>query len=288
MAQPKAKCTNRVNCDAALKNELIEIPQDGKCPECGQPLLAEGIDANSATEIARSKRTRLMAIIGGISCLCLAGIVIWVMQQKNPTTAESAEMDLASMEVSNANQANQAPITSASSPIPTVTPKSAAKIPVADPVSASPSLETQQHINQGMTFVSLAKQNPKTRSENIKNALVEFDAAVKQEDAQGHCFASAYMNRGIAYWQDNKINLAEKDLLRASECDVKDPIVFYNLASYYSAVNKTDLALEPLDKALSLGFNDCDILRKDPDLKNLRNQEDFRRTLEKHQLFCLR
>ena len=289
MAQATARCTNRVNCDLALRNELIEIPQDGKCPECRQVLQAEGFNSNSATDQARRKRVRLMAISGGIVSLCLAGILIWAMQGTDTPTPESADMDVASMEASNVSQESPPPTIAAIEPKPEQAEPIAAPIVPAppEPVAARPSLETQQHVKQGMIFVSLAKQNPKTRSENIKNALVEFDAAVKQEDAQGRCFASAYMNRGIAYWQDKKLNLAEKDLLKASECDDKDSIVFYNLASYYSVVNKTDLALEPLDKALSLGFNDCDILRKDPDLKNLRKQEDFRRTLEKHQLFCL-
>ena len=168
----------------------------------------------------------------------------------------------------------------------TVTPP--IEVKKAEPVNSSPSLETQQHVKQGMMFITMAKANAKVRSENIKNALAEFDIAVKQEDSQGRCFAIAYMNRGIAYWLDKKLNLAEKDLIKASECDNQNPVVFYNLASYYSAVNKSDLALDPLNKALDLGFKDCDILRKDRDLKNLRKMNDFRRALEQHSLFCLK
>jgi hypothetical protein len=147
--------------------------------------------------------------------------------------------------------------------------------------------ESQQHLNQGMIYVSMAKANLKTKSENIKNAISEFDAAVKKEEESGHCFALAIMNRGVAYWIDKKLNLAEKDLIKASECDDSgDPIIFYNLTAYYSAINKSDLSLEPLSKTLDLGFKDCDILRKDADLKNLRKTEDFRKILEQHKLFC--
>jgi hypothetical protein len=149
-------------------------------------------------------------------------------------------------------------------------------------------LESKQHVKQGMIYVSMAKQNKSTHAENIKNALTEFDMAVKAEEEKGRCYASAIMNRGIAYWSDKKLNLAEKDLLKASECDSKDPIIFYNLMSYYSSVNKADLAIEPLNKALDLGFKDCDILRSDADLKNLRKLEDFKRSLEQHSLFCLK
>lgn len=169
-----------------------------------------------------------------------------------------------------------------------VIPKEEKLKEIANPPESSTDTNAQQHVKQAMVFVSLAKANLTTRSENIKNALAEFDVAVKQEEAQGRCFAKAYMNRGIAYWLDKKLNLAEKDLVKASECDDKDAVIFYNLTSYYSAINKADLALEPLNKALDLGFKDCDILRKDPDLKNLRKMGDFKRALEQHSLFCLK
>lgn len=270
-----ARCRNRVNCDLALRSELIEIPQDVRCPECRQPLQAEVGNSGSATDETRRKRIRLIALSGGILSLCVAGLLLWGLKGTDASAPEATDMDIASMAAAN-KQPNKSPIIETPLPV------------ASEPISAAPSLENQQHIKQGMVFVSLAKQNPKTRSENIKNALAEFDNAVKQEEAQGHCFATAYMNRGIAYWQDKKLNLAEKDLLKASECDPKSPVIFYNLASYYSVINKTDLALEPLDKALELGFKDCDVLRKDPDLKKLRKQDDFRRILEKHSLSCLR
>jgi len=299
-----AKCENRVSCDLALRNELIEMTRDGRCPECGQALHVVGAENVSATDDARRNRSSLMLLIGGGLILVIVGVLAWALIG-NDSQAPSNMKEIAT-------PSEAVPITE-----PIVTPRPADVIP---PITTSknddgvattpppidtdslvpskitpmeqtptgPSLETQQHVKQGMVFVSLSKQNPATRGENIKNALVEFDAAVKSEDAQGRCYASAYMNRGIAYWQDQKFNLAERDLLKASVCNSADPIIFYNLASYYSAMNKPDLALEPLDKALSLGFNDCDILRKDTDLNNLRKLSDFRRILESHQLFCLK
>ncbi|MEI6146484.1 MAG: hypothetical protein WCP66_08725 [Methylococcales bacterium] len=155
-------------------------------------------------------------------------------------------------------------------------------------VASLASIDSQEHVKQAMMYVTLAKANPTTHIENIKNALAEFDVAVKQEESQGRCFAKAHMDRGLAYWLDKKLNLAEKDLVKASECDAKDPIIFYNLASYYSATNKADLALDPLNKALDLGFKDCDILRTDSDLNNLRKMSEFKRALEQHSLFCLK
>jgi hypothetical protein len=289
----RAKCRN-MNCDAAMRGEMIEIPQDGKCPECGRAMQAEGAETNSATEIARKKRMQMLMIGGGVGTLCIAGVLAWAfMEDKSPPVDAPVEEQVSMAEMVEAPQ----PVTPPPAPVAPV-PVAAAPViePVTPPIetkpvetsSTAPSLETQQHVKQAMMFVSLAKANPTTRSENIKNALAEFDVAVKQEEAQGRCFATAYMNRGIAYWLDKKLNLAEKDLVKASECDAQNPIIFYNLTSYYAAINKADLALEPLNKALDLGFKDCDILRKDPDLKNLRKMDEFKRALEQHSLFCLK
>jgi hypothetical protein len=293
----RAKCKN-VNCDAAMRGEIIEIPQDGRCPECGKPMQPEGTSTNSATEMARKKRMQTLMIGGGVGTLFIAGVLAWVfMGEKSPPTDAPVEEQVSMAEmVETQPTVTPPPEPVAPAPLaaaaPVIEPEPVTPTPVdtplVEPVSNEPSLETQQHVKQAMIFVSLAKGNPTTRSENIKNALAEFDVAVKQEEAQGRCFAKAYMNRGIAYWLDKKLNLAEKDLVKASECDDKDAVIFYNLTSYYSAINKADLALEPLNKALDLGFKDCDILRKDPDLKNLRKMSDFKRALEQHSLFCLK
>ncbi len=305
MAQAtQARCRNRVSCDKAISGELIDIAQNnGRCPDCGQALQADMGNTGSATDNARRKRLRLLAIGGIVLSLGIAGLVVWALRGNGTESLPNADnMDLRELKENNPmSEPEPEPEPDAVAPpdeaepapppppaIPQTKPEPVAAPPVVEPKPAGPSLETQQHVKQGMVFVSLAKQNPKNRSENIRNALVEFDAAVKQEETEGRCFATAYMNRGIAYWQDKKLNLAEKDLLRASECDAKNPVIFYNLTAYYSAVNKSDLALEPLNQALELGFKDCDILRNDSDLKNLRKQADFRRILEQHQLFCLR
>jgi tetratricopeptide (TPR) repeat protein len=171
-------------------------------------------------------------------------------------------------------------------PIPNSVPVE--QVPVPANQNEGIQLESKQHVKQGMLYVSMAKQNKSTHDENIRNALTEFDLAVKAEEEKGHCYASAIMNRGIAYWADKKLNLAEKDLVRASECDQSSPVIFYNLASYYSSTNKVDLSLAPLDKALELGFTNCDTLMKDKDLANLRKLGDFKKTLEKHKVYCLR
>lgn len=261
-----AKCRNRASCDLAMQDEWIEIPEDGRCPECGTTLQTQA-NNSSAIDDARKRRKNLLMAGGGLGALSLTGALLWALNSTPKPGSEPLP-----------------PATTITEPAPA---EPVASTP-AEPTSTEPTLETQQHIKQGMMFVALAKGSPKTRGENLQNALVEFNLAIKQEDDAGRCFATGYMNRGITYWQDNKMNLAEKDLIKATECDEENAVAFYNLATYYATIKKLDLALEPLDKALELGFSDCDVLRKDPDLANLRNKGDFRHILEKHKLFCLK
>lgn len=149
--------------------------------------------------------------------------------------------------------------------------------------------EAKLHMQQGMTYASLAQANPKTASENYDNALLEFTNAIKLYPN----YAEAYSNRGVAYMQQKKYNKAEEDLKKAAELKPKDPIIHYNLAALYSIENKIDLALDSLDKALENGFNNYDALKptgkqSDPDLKNLRKDAEFRKVLEKHKVFILK
>jgi len=148
--------------------------------------------------------------------------------------------------------------------------------------------EAKLHLQQGMTYVTIAKANPATAKENYSNALIEFNNAI--DDYPN--YAEAYSNRGALYMQQKKYNKAEKDLSKADNLKPKDPIIQYNLAALYSIQKKNDLALEALNKALELGFNNYDALRprgkgSDPDLRNLRKDPGYKEILEKHKVFIL-
>lgn len=63
-----------------------------------------------------------------------------------------------------------------------------------------------------------------------------------------------------------------------------DPTARYNLACSYSLTHKYEKAVEAIEKAIDLGFNDFKLLRRDPDLKNLRRHILFKRVKEKIRL----
>jgi tetratricopeptide (TPR) repeat protein len=149
--------------------------------------------------------------------------------------------------------------------------------------------EAKLHLQQGMTYITIAKANPGTAKENYSNALMEFNNAI--EDYPN--YEEAYSNRAVIYMLQKKYNKAEIDLLKAAEINPKDPYVQYNLAALYSLQKKTDLGLDALDRALENGFNNFSALKpkgkgSDPDLKNLRKDPGYKEVLEKHKVFILK
>ncbi len=56
-----------------------------------------------------------------------------------------------------------------------------------------------------------------------------------------------------------------------------DSTALYNLACSYSLTGQFEAALEALNRALDIGYRDFKHLRRDPDLKPLRQQPGYRK-----------
>ena len=84
-------------------------------------------------------------------------------------------------------------------------------------------------------------------------------------------------------------NLAAKGLHdQALEADLRltrlrpdKPIPWYNLACSYALTGMTDKALDALDRALRLGYDEFSRIRRDPDLNSLRADPRFARLLRR-------
>jgi len=152
--------------------------------------------------------------------------------------------------------------------------------------SSEPSFEVRSHIKQGLSYASTAKNahNKALFDENIDNALKEFSLAIEKAPD----YADAYSNRGVAYMQQRKYNKALEDLKKAKELKSESPSIRYNLACLYSLKGDVDFGLDELDAALTNGFSDYESLRRDPDLKNLRRNAEFKKVLEKHKVFIMK
>lgn len=157
---------------------------------------------------------------------------------------------------------------------------------------------SQYDLNQGIQFISMSKAKPTEtlRKSDLNNAFQIFDSVVRESDAVGECCAKALMNRGIARDLLGESNLAFTDLKAAEQCDSQNMEVHYNLACHYSkhstkANQQLDLALQELTKAIEAEFKDCDQIKQDPDLANLRRDKDFkdklRKMLHQHGQYCI-
>ena len=58
-----------------------------------------------------------------------------------------------------------------------------------------------------------------------------------------------------------------------------DPIVHYNLACSYSLLNEIDKALDTIQRAIKLGYDNLRHLEIDPDLENLRRDNRFQKII---------
>ena len=120
-------------------------------------------------------------------------------------------------------------------------------------------------------------------------------AAGKFEEAIRMCpnFHSAHMNLGVTLIQKGKDwHRAALRHLKAAEAaesrqrpQSRDPLVQYNLTVIHTLLEDFPAAYQALDKALSFRFKNFDALRADEDLYELRRKPEFRKVLERHNVF---
>lgn len=106
-------------------------------------------------------------------------------------------------------------------------------------------------------FERLVKNNP-----NFVDALIPL--------------AEAYTRKG-RYEEGLKI---DKKLVHLKK---RDPSVHYNLACSLALVGEKNEALLTLERAVKLGYRDFDHMRKDSDLKVLREDPRFKLLISKNQ-----
>jgi tetratricopeptide (TPR) repeat protein len=67
---------------------------------------------------------------------------------------------------------------------------------------------------------------------------------------------------------------------RLSRLCAEDPVVWYNLACSLALSDRADDAFDALNRAVELGYNDYDGMKKDPDLSALHGDARFESILE--------
>lgn len=62
-----------------------------------------------------------------------------------------------------------------------------------------------------------------------------------------------------------------------------DSLAYYNLACLYSLMHKVELAIHSLRRALELGYDDFDFIKKDRDLDTIRQDPRYRQLIREYQ-----
>lgn len=73
----------------------------------------------------------------------------------------------------------------------------------------------------------------------------------------------------------NKLSKVDKAYFRGNYINS-----LYNLSCTFSLLNKKAEALEYLDKSIKIGYTDFDHIKTDPDLDNIRNEENYKKILQ--------
>lgn len=128
--------------------------------------------------------------------------------------------------------------------------------------------EALQHVRLGLERV---------HSKDYDSAISEYNMAIEKYPK----YVMAYNDRAAVYVKQGKFDKAREDLSKALAIDPHNPATYYNTAALYSLQNESSQALDYLERALVLGFKDYDLLRSDPDLKNIRQNPKFREILKK-------
>lgn len=142
-------------------------------------------------------------------------------------------------------------------------------------------METQQ-TNRFLRTITLPKyefvlKSPEFNKKGEEFTIWFFEGILERNPNYVDCL----MYLGNAYTSNG---MYEKGLLvdmRLSHLRPKDPLVHYNLACSYALLKNADAALDTLEKAIELGYNDIRHLEKDKDLEPLRADVRYRRLVEK-------
>ena len=119
------------------------------------------------------------------------------------------------------------------------------------------------HYNEGNKFL---KQN------KIDDAIKNYKMALHHNEY----FEEAYINLSTAYLNKKSFKLSLKTLKTLESINPKHPLLHYNFSCYYSLLGNIPKGIESLKQAISHGFKNHQILKTDPDIKNLRQNPQFR------------
>jgi TolB-like protein/class 3 adenylate cyclase/Tfp pilus assembly protein PilF len=108
-------------------------------------------------------------------------------------------------------------------------------------------------------------------SELMENAFEVFPRYLSKypDDARAH------MYHAVTLTLNGKDQQARDEAAKALELSPDDPVMMFNAACFYARLGEKELALKMVINAVSIGFEQYEWLRRDPDLDSIRNEPEF-------------
>lgn len=123
-------------------------------------------------------------------------------------------------------------------------------------------------------MISLRENKPKAQrdpKEDLEFEIAFFEGIVRRDPAH----VEALQILGDAYTKTGQWEKGLRIDRRLARLCPHNPLVFYNLACSYSLLGRLDAAFAALERAIKLGYNDVNLLERDPDLSRLRSDARF-------------
>ena len=123
------------------------------------------------------------------------------------------------------------------------------------------------HYNEGNKFL---------HNGNILEAINNYKMALHHDPDN----ANFYINLSTAYMKVERFGMAHETLMTLKGKFHQHPLLYYNLACYYSLLNETFSSKKAMEQGVALGFKNFREIQTDPDLQNLRNTSGFDKWFE--------
>lgn len=116
-------------------------------------------------------------------------------------------------------------------------------------------------------------------------ALLDFEITFYEKLVNRHPdFVDALIPLAEAYTRKGKHEDGLAIDQKLTQLRKTDPIAWYNLACSYSLLDRLEESFHSLKKAFDFGYRDWRHLRRDPDLKKLRNSGFYSELLQQYPL----
>jgi tetratricopeptide (TPR) repeat protein len=130
-------------------------------------------------------------------------------------------------------------------------------------------------------------QNPTlhTKLGDLYRQLGEYDEAIVQYNKavsiQSNLIQPMY-GLVLVYSHNQEYTKALDVLQNIRKKQSGNPEVYYNIACIYAKQNRTDESIVWLKQSIEKGFHNWDLIKKDPDLLNIRENSYVKKLIESH------